>query len=210
MNNLRKRIRPMLLTALATILAGGLVGCGGNATDLPGLIAAHKKITSYKVQFNASGAPSMTQVAKLKDGQMLKMKMATPMGASIMDFENKVNYMIMGSNVMKMPFDKDTIEDMGDMSPAAFSGGETKVLRNEKLGEVECVVIEFTEDKEKGTVWIGAADGLPRMSTQGNEKTEFTYTEINAVKDSEFELPKGGEVKDMSQMMGAMQKMMSK
>jgi hypothetical protein len=198
----------MLIAGIAGVLSGSLIGCGGNATDLPGLIDAYSKMTSYKVEIKAPDGQGVKQVVKLKAGMIVKMKMATPMGTSIMDFENKCNYMIMGSNVMKMPFDKNSMSDeTNGMTPSSFKDSPHKILRSEKLGDVDCLVIESTEDNETGTVWIGSADGLIRQSVSGKEKVEFIYTEINAVKDSEFELPKGAEVKDMTQMMGNMQKM---
>jgi len=212
MKNTKKRtklIRPLLTIVATAAISTVLIGCGGNATDIPGLTKAFNKVTSYTVEMKGKNAPEgMKQTIKLKDGKLLKMKMQSARGCSIMDFENNLNYMVMGTKAMKLPMSAEQVKDSGAMTPSEFMNEKSKVLKTEKMGDTDCLVIESTMDGETGNIWVGTTDGLVRKSVVGKDQMEFIYTNINNVNNSEFELPKDVKVQDMTQMMGNMQKMM--
>ena len=83
----------------------------------------------------------------------------------------------------------------------AITGGET-------VEDVPCWVFETTAEEEEAAavkVWLGKEYGPVRQVEQDGELTTFDYRRINAVPDSEFEVPEGVQIMDMAE---AMQEMM--
>ena len=181
-----------------------LSGCLG-PKSLEELGKEYAKVKSYEVKVEAQNAPQMTQIVKMKEGKIQKMKMSTNMGWNIVDLENKVTYAKMpGNSCMKVPYNPDK-QPMGpSYSPADFKGqGKGKVVGTEKIGEFECVVVEFEDEGKKGKCWIGN-DGLVRKVESGEDKISFTYTKVNAVPDKDFEVPDGVKIRDMTKFMKGM------
>ena len=189
------------LVCCSTLL---LFGCLG-PKSLEDLGKEYAKIKSYEVKIEAKDAPQVNQIVKMKEGKIQKMKMTTNMGWNILDLEKKVTYAKMpGNSCMKMPYDAEK-QPMGpSFSPADFKGdSKGKVVGTEKIGEVECVVVEFEDEGKKGKCWIGN-DGLVRKVENGENKVSFTYSKINAVPDKDFEVPKGVKSRDMTKRMEGM------
>ncbi len=74
----------------------------------------------------------------------------------------------------------------------------------ETVDGVECLVIETKDGEEISTAYIGTSDGLVRKAVTGKETMLFKYSRVNAVPDSDFEVPKGMKVRDMTKMMQGM------
>ena len=197
-----KDVKHLITLFCCAILVAGCLG----PKSLEDLGKEYAKIQSYEVKIQAKNAPVVTQIVKMKEGKMLKLKMTTNMGWNIMDLENKVTYAKMpGNSCMKMPYDP-AKQPMGpSFSPTDFASdgkgkNKGKVVGTEKLGEVECIVVEFEDEGKKGKCWIGN-DGLVRKVESAENNVTFDYAKINAVPDKDFEVPEGVKVRDMTNLM---------
>jgi outer membrane lipoprotein-sorting protein len=66
-----------------------------------------------------------------------------------------------------------------------------------KLGGLDCWLVEWkNEGGDQMKVWVDKQYGLARQSVTSGGTITFTYSKINAIPDSEFELPSGLKVTD--------------
>ena len=192
-----KNNRPLLLISLLAFAAAGCLG----PKSIDDLANEYKNLKSYEVTIKTSNGPQVNQIVKLKEGQMLKFKMATNMGWTIVDVAGKATYTCMGKNCMKMPYNEESVDGPKSFTPTDFKkDGKTKTVGTEKIDNVECLVLETEEDGKKHKVWIGY-DGLTRKLEGDGNTVTMTYSKINAVPDKDFEIPEGIKIRDMSKMM---------
>ena len=222
-------------TVVAALLVSvvGLTGCskakkvpvaGGSGVDLSksftfsqvadDLKAKQKAISSYTMVMDADGR-TFTQSVKMKDGKPVRMKMDMGgQGIMLMMLDQKVHYMYNPATKTAMK-----MEMKGDSS-AMGSVDKTKMPKELKLDElkdytvssetidgVDCWKIESELQGQKTKNWVDKEYGLPRQETIGDKVIKMSYTNINSVPDSEFELAAGTKVQDMSAMMKGMPNM---
>jgi hypothetical protein len=79
----------------------------------------------------------------------------------------------------------------GFFDPAAV-GRYNPSVTSAKLSGVDCYLVQWKDERgEQTQVWVDKQYGLERKSQSARGTTTFTYSKINAVPDSEFELPTG-------------------
>ena len=190
------------LATLALLVVASVTGCGG-PSSVADLNTLRGSVTSYEMSMTAPGAPNHTQLVKLVNGQMAKMKMTMPTGWTLMDFEKKETITVMGGMAMKMPLQQGQ-GDMG-LSPKDMESGT--ITGSEKVDGVDCTIVEATVDGKTSKAWIGTADGLVRKAEGPGGVVTMTYSRINAVPDAEFAVPADLKVRDMGGLMKGLQKM---
>jgi len=191
----------------------------GQAVSEPGTLAEAMKVraalTSYEVTMTSPEGETITQVVKLEAGEPVRMKIEQEEGWMIMDMAEKMMYMYSpeAGGALKMPMDVgEGAEEMPVIGTEDFET-DVPIMSSDTLDGVECWVVEtlLEEKDEASKVWIDKEYGLLRQAQQGEEIVKFAYDKINAVPDSAFELPKGVEVMDMSEMLeGMMQEIPAK
>ncbi len=146
---------------------------------------------------------SGARIAMKMDGeQAAKMRMEEEGGAEvlIMDLGASVmySYNTSSNEGFKMPLGEE--EAQGAPAPWEDYDPEAKVVGSEEMDGVDCWVVEVTGDDGPGKMWIGKRDGLMRKAEGPDGSAVFTYTDIDAVADSEFDVPEGIEMTDWSEL----------
>lgn len=190
------------LASLALLVVVSVTGCGG-PSSVADLNALRTSVTSYEMTMNAPGAPTHTQLVKLVNGEMAKMKMTMPGGWTLMDFEKKETITVMGGMAMKMPLQ----QGQGDVGLSPKDLGAGTIVGSETVDGVDCTVVQATVDGKSSKAWIGTADGLVRKAEGPSGVVTMTYSRINAVPDTDFAIPADLKVRDMGGLMKGLQKM---
>lgn len=192
-----------IVVIAAVLVSLTVVGCGPK--NLQEALAKRKALTSYQMTFRTSAGQTMTQFLQLAEGKPVKTKTFTPRGWVIMHMADKVMYM--GSSarpaVMKMAIDEQQSQkQQGPQAPDVESyDKQAPVVSKETIDGVTCYRFDVTEeDGSKGSVWIGDQYALIRKAERGGETINFSYDQINAVPDSEFEVPKDAKIMDMTKL----------
>ncbi len=171
--------------------------------------AARKKVTSYEMTVNTGGdRPPMKSVLKLQDGKPVRSRAETPRGTMLVMRDQRVSYVIApdGKTATKMSWGQRGERGdfgggfMGRFSDLAMLQARKPKITSTTLNGLACWLLEWTDEwggqTVKSQVWIDKQYGLTRQSKRGDFTTTFTYSRINAVPTSEFELPKGVQVKE--------------
>ncbi len=148
----------------------------------------------------AAEEPGARIAMKMDGEQAAKMRMEEEGGAEVlildMEASTMYSYNTSTNEGFKMPLAEEEAQDApapwGDYDP------EAKVVGSEEMDGVDCWVVEVTGDDGPGKMWIGKRDGLMRKAEGPDGSAVFSYTDIDAVADSEFEVPEGIELADMS------------
>ncbi len=168
-------------------------------SDLSG---KRKSVTSY-IMVMDTGGHEMRTALKMKDGQVVRLKAnAGDKGWALTQFDKKVQYAYDPTTrtAMKMPL-TEGMDAQADLDQKLPDLKDLKTVSpkftSEKVDGVAC----WRVDVEGGSAWVDKEYGLPRQYKAEGKTTKVKYEKINAVPDSEFELPAGTKVKDMADMM---------
>ena len=164
--------------------------------------------TSFEMAIESSDEDTPgSMIMKMDGAEMLAMRMEMDGDVMLFNMSDKVMYMydVEENKAMKMPVG----EDDGDTPNLyGFYQDDLKVSGSETVDGVDCWVIDGIDDANApGKVWVGKADGLMRQAQDDDEMIKFTYSRINEVPDSEFDLPEGVEVEDLGAMMESLGEM---
>jgi len=181
--------------------SGATVAIPDSVSTLGEAMPAFDMPTSFEMTVQAGDEDAETLMMKMDGTEAVAFKAVTDEGTVIIDMADRAMYMYdpEKNEALKMPMG-DEDEDMPN--PYDFYSDDLKVSGSETIDGVDCWVVEGTENEDApGKAWIGKADGLMRQAQDGDDLIKFTYTRINEIPDSEFELPADVTIQDMAAMM---------
>jgi hypothetical protein len=163
-------------------------------------------VTSYAMTMTIDKNPPMTHLMKFDNGKLTRLRMdMSGMGGGegyiLVEKDQNVTYMVnpKDKTAMKMPEAKGgnmmggdettnpALPNLQDLAASAWT--------QETVDKVPCWKVETTDQQgAKATVWIDRQYGLARQFQSGGKLIKETYDKINAVPDSDFELPPGTTV----------------
>ncbi len=188
--------------------SGPTVAVPDSVSTLGEAMPAFDMPSSFEMTVDAGDGETETLMMKMNGSEAVAFKAVTDEGVVLISMADKAMYMYdpEKNEGMKMPMDDGEDADMPN--PYDFYSEDLKVSGSETIDGVDCWVVEGMEDEEApGKAWIGKADGLMRQAEDGDDLIKFTYTRINEIPDSEFELPEGIDMQDMGAMMEGMGEM---
>ncbi len=170
-------------------------------------LKGRKPINSYEFTMTSPEGNIVTQLVKLADGKPVRMKMTHGDEWVLVDLSEKVLYAYSPQQkaAMKMAIEGDKTpegEPIHVPTPDDYDASAS-IVGSDTIDGSECWVVASTVKgaQEIGKVWVDKQYGLVRQVKLGSEVMKFTYSRINQVPDSEFELPQGVKVMDMGGMM---------
>ncbi len=181
--------------------AGG--GIGQKMSALLGSVSPPRSYEMKMIPPAELDEEPMSMLFKMAGGKPANVKIVHPEGQGWMlaDYEAKAMYVYNAeeNKAMKMPLD---VDQEGKVTvPGDFVDTDATVTGTETVDGVRCWVHSSSVGGETGKVWVSMKDGLPRQVEDQHGITRFEYLRINAVSDSEFELPAGVQIVDMKDMM---------
>ena len=220
---MRKYVWLVGILVIAMVAVMFVAGCGGKkqsvvtanssngapagegANTLGGLLKRSSAITSY-VMITEAGPMKTRTAMKMADGKPVAMKMDTEQGGwMIIRLDKKMHYMYNPATKYVM-----AMQISGSSSPSSRPAGvpdaaNLKALAGMKTSSdtidgVECTKVTSVDGAN--TYWFEKENGLPVQSMVGGQTMKFKYEDINAVPDSEFEVPAGLKTMKMSDMPG--------
>jgi outer membrane lipoprotein-sorting protein len=182
-------------------------GPAGIAAELK---TKRESVKSYVMSMDMGGK-MMTQTIKFENGQPIRMKIDLGAGGwMLVQKDKQVQYMYdpKSKTAMKMTMKETKGEAPGKVpgmkSPDLdeFKNLKTEV-KSETVDGADCWLFELSQEGQ-GSVksWVDKDHGLVRQMEMGGKIMKINYDQINSVPDSEFELPAGTKVQDMSSMGG--------
>lgn len=150
--------------------------------------------SSFELKITMEGE-EITQLLLMEDGKPVKMVVDHHHeGAAVVyiDFAGKkmITYNPADKSTFEIPLDED--EAMDDMLiDAEMLEQEVSILGVEDVDGVSCWVVETTAkgEEDEAKVWIDREFGLIRQLEADDEVMTFSYSRINEVDPSEFEVP---------------------
>ncbi len=182
--------------------SGPTVAVPDSVSTLGEAMPAFDMPSSFEMTVQAGEEDAETLMMKMDGSDPVAFKAITDEGVVLISMADKAMYMYdpEKNEGMKMPMGDEESADMPN--PYDFYAEDLKVSGSETIDGVDCWVIEGMEDENApGKAWVGKADGLMRQAEDGDDLIKFTYTRINEIPDSEFELPEGIDMQDMAEMM---------
>lgn len=186
----------------------------GNAGIFAELTQKRARLKSY-VQVMDMGGRQAKHAMKLENGKPVAMKMQMAPGGGwilvLMDEKVQYTYDPNSKTAMKM--------SMGDSQPEQgkapaglkvpkLEDMKTPTMSSDTVDGVDCwKIVSPSLGGDNSAVWMDKEYGLARQMQTGQTITKIQYEQINAVPDSEFQLPPGTKVQDMGAMMHQMPKM---
>ncbi len=173
--------------------------------DLASILGARKAVTSYVMTMTVGGKP-VKQAAKLQDGKPVRMKMDTgkPGSFMLMEMDKQVNYMYDAAKktAIKMPVKPGGSTAEAGKAPGAPDTPDLSKLEamhpkisSATLDGLECWVLEMAGGNGASSqTWVDKQYGLVRQVVSAQTTMKMAYDKINAVPDSEFELPPGTKI----------------
>lgn len=184
--------------------SGAAVAIPDSVSTLGEAMPAFDMPSSFEMTVQAGDEDAETLMMKMDGAKAVAFKAVTDEGVVIIDMVAKAMYMYDPdkNEGMKMPMS----EDDADMpNPYDFYKDDLKVSGSETIDGVDCWIVEGMDDENApNKAWVGKADGLMRQAQDGEDLIKFTYSRINDIPDSEFELPEGIKLQDMGAMMEEM------
>ncbi len=183
---------------------------GAEPSTLAEVVAAREELESYEMTISLPEGDKVTQLVKLEDGELVRAKMITE-GDEWMLVDKAEGVIYTYSPEMqaavKLPMESGEGEgtEMPTIDVDSFDA-DAAIVGSETIDGVDCWVVDtiVKEEGNEAKVWVGKEDGLLRQAEAEGKVIKFTYDKINAVPDSEFELPEGIEILDMAEMMESM------
>lgn len=218
-------MRKYLAMIVALLIVGLLAGCSktkpagravtppavkkpaGNAGVFAELAQKRAGLKSY-VQVMDMGGRQIKQAMKFANGQPVAMKMEMPGGGwmlVLMDEKVQYTYDPNSKTAMKMSFGGNQPEQ--GKAPEGLKVPKLEDMKapnvsSDTVDGVECwKIVSPSLGGDNSAVWMDKEYGLVRQMQTGETITKIQYEQINAVPDSEFQLPPGTKVHDMSSMM---------
>lgn len=144
-------------------------------------------------------AEPMTFLMKMDGRKLVAYRLNTPDGSMIADVVAGVSYDY--DPASKEAFKMALESDDGDIpNPYDFYGDDAKITGSETIDGADCWVVEGPGGGDAPDVmWIDKANGLMRQAKDGEDTVQFKYARIGEIPDSEFELPEGTKVTDLTQ-----------
>lgn len=157
-------------------------------------------LSSYVMTMDMGGMKIRTAV-KLDGGKPVAMKSDTGQGWSIMRMDKKVMYSYSPATkaVMQMPMPASAGGASSGGAPSALSiADQLKAMAGAKVSSeavdgVDCLKVVDGQN----TYWCEKQHGLPVQMDMGGKTMKFKYEQVNAVPDSEFEVPAGLKIQQM-------------
>lgn len=211
---------------MAVLVLGALGGCGEQAPDMepvmiddiddPGVaepaeipedaetmadvLGSFTMPTSFRMTVEEDGM-SQSMALKMDGDQAAKMRIEheSPQGVEVMIMDFEGGQMISYNADTKEGFSVPISEEEAADAPMPWEDYDEsfRIVGSEEINGVDCWVVETT-DEEDMRAWIGKADGLMRQVQDGDEIVTFVIDDLNAVPDSEFEVPSDVEISDMT------------
>jgi len=173
-------------------------------------VAVREGLQSYEMTIAIPDEKEITQLVKLENGELVGVKVIVAGDEwMLMDKAEGVIYAYSPEleTVMKMAMEggEDEGTEMPTIDVDSFDA-DAAIVGSETIDGVDCWVVDtiVKEEGNEAKVWVGKQDGLLRQAEAEDKVIKFTYDKINAVPDSEFELPEGIEILDMAEMMKGM------
>ena len=183
---------------------------GAEPGTLAEAVAVREGLQSYEMTMTIPDEEKITQLVKLEGGELVGVKMI--MGGDEWMLVDKAEGVIYAYSpemeaAVKLPMESGEGEgtEMPTIDVDSFDA-DAAIVGSETIDGVDCWVVDTTVKVEgnEAKIWVGKEDGLLRQAEAEGEVIKFTYDKINAVPDSEFELPEGIEIIDMAEMMEGM------
>jgi len=187
-------------------------GATPTANGGPGAELTRKRaaLESYAMTVVVDGKPTLKQYVKFENGKLVRMKtdlggqggwmylMADQGVSYIYDAKRKTAMKMQGGDEeakKKMESLPGTPEvpDAEELAKASAKWG------TETVDGVECWVIQTAVAGQDSKVWLDKKYGLVRQMQAGDKVMKHRYEKINAVPDSEFELPPGTKIVDLAE-----------
>lgn len=187
----------------------------GAAGDFSELTQKRAALTSY-VQVMDVGGRQTKQAMKLENGKPVAMKMEMQPGGGwiLILLDQKVEYTYDPNSKMAMKMSLGGNEGGQPGKPPAglkvpkLEDMKAPNVSSDTVDGVECwKIVSASLGGANSAVWMDKEYGLVRQTESNGTITKCRYEQINAVPDSEFQLPPGTKVRDMSSMMQRMPKM---
>jgi len=161
--------------------------------------AARSAVKSYKVTMQ-QGAQKITQYVKMKDGKPSRMRMETGQAWVLVQIDTKSVFLYNPQQkvAMKTTTDKGAMADQSTLDDIEMIQKGNPKVTSDKLDGADCWIVSMTA-KNQATVWIDKKQGLIRQLKQKNITVKLKVEDVNAVADSQFELPADTKVQDMSE-----------
>lgn len=152
--------------------------------------------TSFEMTLPTEDEPT-TFLMKMAGRKVLAYRLNTADGSIIAKVAEGVSYHYDPQS--KEAFKLSLAEDEGDVpNPYEFYRDDLKISGSEVVDGADCWVVEGSGEGP-ATLWIDKSTGLMRQAKDGEEIIKFKYARIGAIPDSEFELPEGTKVIDLTQ-----------
>ncbi|HEY3398911.1 MAG TPA: DUF4412 domain-containing protein [Armatimonadota bacterium] len=168
-----------------------------------------KSLKSFEMTITSSkGGPSPKQEVQLADGKLVAARIDAggKAGLMIINFDKNEMYMYNPATkaAMKMPMGKnnpaDAMDKYGPKQLADLQAKHPKVS-SETVDGADCWVLETTGAKgETSKLWVDKKLGLTRQVVTGADTTKMTYSRVNEIPNSDFELPKDAKVQSLPAM----------
>jgi hypothetical protein len=177
----------------------------------PGADLSRKRaaLKSYAMTVIVDGKPTLKQYVKFENGKLVRMK--TDLGGQggwmYLMADQGVSYIYDAKRktAMKMQGGGEEAKKKMESLPGAPEVPDPQELakasakwRTETVDGVECWVIETAVAGRGSQVWLDKKYGLVRQMQAGDKVMKHQYEKINAVPDSEFELPPGTKIVDLA------------
>ncbi len=170
--------------------------------------------SSYELTMTMPDGKVVTQLMKLEDGKPVKMRMNNPDGSSfvLMDMKEHVIHMCAPEENMAMKMEMSASGGEGgttsDAAERVFGPdsieSDVELKTSETLDGVECWLVETTtkgtDEDTVAKIWVNKSTGLLVQMEAEGETIRMEYSRLNDIADSEFELPEGMEIMDMSEL----------
>lgn len=176
-----------------------------SASMISELTRKQQSVQSY-IKITGAGEEKMIQAVKYQYGQPLRIKTTTGADFVLVEYDKSViySYDSKAKAASVVPVASSGTEGIGSstkmpVTPDASASSELQSakVKSGKLGAMDCWVVEQTGGNGK-LLWFDKQYGLLRQTKMGDEVGKITYEKINAVPDSEFELPPGTKTQGMS------------
>ena len=183
--------------------AAPVAPAGKEAGPAQALAQKQASLKSYVMTMTIDGKPMGKHYMKMENGKPVRMRVDMPGGKGymLMLIDKNLMYMVdpQAKTAMKMESPKQgeagSASEMPGM-PGASGMPKMPELKDlqgptwqtDTIDGVACWKVEVPGG---GTTWIDKEYGLPRQMQTGKQTIKNAYDKINAVPDSEFELPKG-------------------
>ena len=160
--------------------------------------AGFSRPSSFEMTVSDDDEPQ-SLLMKMDGKKVIAYKIMHPDGSLLVDVAQGVSYTYdaEANEAYKM-----RLEDDDEVpNPYEMEDPSLKISGSELVGDVDCWVVEGEEEGgARVKMWIGKTDGLLRRETDGEEVINYKYARIGEIPDSEFAVPEGARIVDLTDM----------